>query len=124
MSGQNSDTAGPPIPFAPKATNAADVVESAGQAILGLIHRAADTTEANFLQARDVAAKLADQLRDAQNRIRELEADARYYQDRADRAEKWLYQIAAEIERRFTSMDAGRHAEPARPFVRIGGRKA
>ncbi len=89
MSGQDPDTAEPAIPFAPKAKNAAEVVERAGQAVLDLIHRAADTTEANLQQARDVAEKLADQLRAAQNRIKELEANARYYQDRADRAEKW-----------------------------------
>ncbi len=124
MSGQDPDTAEPAIPFAPKAKNAAEVVERAGQAVLDLIHRAADTTEANLQQARDVAEKLADQLRAAQNRIKELEANARYYQDRADRAEKWLNQIASEIERRFAGTDAGDYAEPARPFVRISGRKS
>ncbi len=124
MSGQDPDIAEPAIPFAPKAKNAPYVVESAGQAVLGLIHRAAETTEANLQQARDVAEKLADQLRDAQYRIEELEANARYYQDRAERAEKWLYQIASEIERRFAGTEAGHHAEPARPFVRINGRKS
>jgi len=99
------------IPYAPKEKSTgseADVVDQAGNAILGLVDRAADTAVADLQEAREVAEKLADQLRAAhdqlqaaQDQINNLEADVRYYQDRTDRAEKWLHQISSKIEQRF-----------------------
>jgi septal ring factor EnvC (AmiA/AmiB activator) len=92
------------VPYAPKARNAAteaDQLDRAGHAILGLVSRAADTTEADLRAARQTAEKLADQLKAANNQINELTANLRYYQDRTERAEKWLYQISSEIEQRF-----------------------
>jgi hypothetical protein len=43
-----------------------------------------------------------------------LEAEIKYYQDRADRAEQWLHRIYLEIEARFPAshtgaMPSGRH---------------
>jgi hypothetical protein len=37
--------------------------------------------------------------------MRELEAKVRHHQDRADRAEKWLYQISVEIEQKFLGQE-------------------
>ena len=45
--------------------------------------------------------KLSAQLRAAEDRTRQLKATIRHHEDRADRAEKWLYQISMEIERKF-----------------------
>jgi hypothetical protein len=59
--------------------------------------------EENSQHALGVAHKLSLQLRSAEDRIKDLEADVRHYRDRADRAEKWLHQIAVEIEQRFFS---------------------
>jgi predicted nucleic acid-binding Zn-ribbon protein len=70
-----------------------------------LVNRAARTAEADLQAAREVAEKLADQLRAAQSRINELEANVRYYQDRTERAEKWLNQISSEIQQRFLGED-------------------
>jgi len=84
------------IPYAPieKSTGSeADVVDQAGNAILGLVDRAADMAEADVQGAQEVAEKLADQ--------HNLEAKVRYYQDRTDRAEKWLHKISSKIEQRF-----------------------
>ena len=92
------------IPYAPieKSTGSeADVVDQAGNAILGLVDRAADMAEADVQGAQEVAEKLADQLRAAQEQINNLEAKVRYYQDRTDRAEKWLHKISSKIEQRF-----------------------
>jgi chromosome segregation ATPase len=106
------------IPCAPKEKSTgseADVVDQAGNAILGLVDRAADTAVADLQEAREFAEKLADQLRAAhdqlraahdhlrvaQDQINNLEAKVRYYQDRTDRAEKWLHQISSKIEQRF-----------------------
>jgi chromosome segregation ATPase len=84
---------------------AADVVDRAGNAIVELVNRAASNGEANLLAAREIAEKLADQLRAAQGRINELEANVRYYQDRTERAEKWMHQISSEIHRKFLGAD-------------------
>ena len=99
------------IPYAPKEKSTgleADVVDQAANAILGLVDRAADTAVADLQEAREFAEKLADQLRAshdqlraAQDQINNLEAKVRYYQDRTDRAEKWLHQISSKIEQRF-----------------------
>jgi DNA repair ATPase RecN len=93
----------------------AEIVDRAGNAILGLVSRAADAAAADVQEARKAAEKLADQLRAAHEKLRsaddqlraahkqinDLRADARHYQDRANRAEKWLQQISSEIEQKF-----------------------
>jgi hypothetical protein len=103
------------IAYAPKEKSTdseAEIVDRAGNAILGLVSRAADAAAADLQEAREVAEKLADQLRAAHEQlqvahdqlraangqINDLKADVRHYQDRADRAEKWLHQISSEIE--------------------------
>jgi peptidoglycan hydrolase CwlO-like protein len=109
VAGQNADNSAV-VPYAPKAKRKdteADQLDRAGHAILGLVSRAADTSEADLRAAREAAEKLADQLRAANNQINELNASLRYYQDRTDRAEKWLYQISSEIEQRFFGVNDG-----------------
>ena len=110
MSDQVTDTP-TLIPCAPKeksTVSEADVVDQAGNAILALVDRAADTAVADVQEAREFAEKLADELRAArdqhrvdQDQINNLEAKVRYYQERTDRAEKWLQQISSKIEQRF-----------------------
>ena len=104
------------IPYAPKENSTASEpdVDRAGNAILGLVDRAADTAVADLQDARELAKKLADRLRAshdqlgaAQDQINNLEAKVRYYQDRTERAEKWLHQISSKIEQRF--FDANGH---------------
>jgi septal ring factor EnvC (AmiA/AmiB activator) len=93
------------IPFAPAAkTETADIADRldvAGQNVLALLHQAAEVSEEDYNHAVDVAQKLSHQLRDAEERIKSLDAEVRHYRDRADRAEKWLSQIAAAIEQKF-----------------------
>jgi TPR repeat protein len=104
-----------PIPLAPKLNSRAEAVDQldrAGQTILGTISRAASATEANYRQAVEMTRKQAAQLRAAEERISELEVNARYHQDRADRAEKWLYQISVEIEQKFLGRDADNSQPP------------
>jgi hypothetical protein len=110
MTEQVSDTPAV-IPYAPKQNGTgsqAEIVDRAGNALLGLVSRAADTVAADLQEARGVAEKLADQLRAAHDQLRAahdqinaLKADVRNHQDRAGRAEKWLQQISSEIEQRF-----------------------
>ncbi len=93
------------IPFAPTDRNAisndASQLDSAGQAIMRLLHKAAGVAEANSQQALDMAQKLSHELRAAEDRIAELEADAQTYQERAERAEQWLHKIYTDVEERF-----------------------
>jgi hypothetical protein len=96
------------VPFAPKSNSKSEVgdpLDKAGQAILGAIHRAAGSAEANYQQAVEMNHKLSAQIRTAEDRMRHLEATVRHHEDRADRAEKWLYQISTEIEQRFFGAD-------------------
>ncbi len=60
-----------------------------------------------------MTAPLAAQLRTAEERIRELEARLRYHEDRADRAERWVYKIWVEIEQKFFGGDAIRPLPPS-----------
>src|ERR1700751_1812190 len=94
---------------------AGDPLDQAAQAILGSLHRAAAAAEANHRQAVEVTRQLSAQLRSAEDRIRELEAHARHQQDRADRAERWLYQISVEIEQKFVARTEDRLSRPPPP---------
>ncbi len=106
------------IPFAPGTKNGprpnADQLDSAGQTILGLLHKAAGVAEANSHHALEMAQKLSHQLRAAENRIAELEAEVGVYRDRADRAEQWLHRVYTESEDRFLQQHDGRHGSPQR----------
>jgi len=94
------------IPYAPSRksaarTDAGDSVEIAGQTIIELLNQAVEAADANIKHALDVAQKLSRELRIAEERIIDLEADVRSYKDRAERAEQWLNNIASEIEQKF-----------------------
>jgi hypothetical protein len=96
-------------------SEAGDPLDRAGQAILGLLHQAANTAEANNQKAMEMAHKLSAELRAAEGRIRELEAKVRHHQDRADRAERWLHQVSVEIEQKFFGREDSRPSQPAPP---------
>ena len=109
------------IPIAPKSnvrSESGDPLDRAGNA-LGLLHRAASNAEANNKQAVEMAHQLSAQLRAAEGRIRQLEANARHHQERADRAERWLHQVSVEIEQNFFGRDDGRQSQPPPPQALI-----
>jgi hypothetical protein len=90
------------IPFAANTkTVPANELDKAGQTILQLLHRAAGVVENNNRQALETAQKLSHQLRSAEDRIAELEAEVESYRERAERAEQWLHTVYTEIENRF-----------------------
>jgi hypothetical protein len=97
------------IPFAPKnaVPDDTDQLDKAGQTILRLLHKAAGVAEANSKHALDMAQKLSHQLRAAEDRIAELEAEVGTHRERADRAEQWLHKVYTEIEERFLRQDDG-----------------
>ena len=85
-----------------------------GKQILGLLHKATGVAEANSQHALDMAQKLSHQLRAAEDRIAELEAEVGMYQDKAERAGQWLLRVYTEIEDRFLRQDDGRRRGPQR----------
>jgi chromosome segregation ATPase len=104
MSNNGAGTAKAVVPFGPKSnakSEAGDDLDRAGQTILGALDRAADAAEANYQQAVETTHKLSAQLRAAEDRVKELEVKVRHHQDRAERAEKWLYQISVKIDQKF-----------------------
>jgi hypothetical protein len=107
------------IPFAPAFENAAadrsDQLDRAGQTILQMLHNAANLAEANSQHALDMAQKLSHQLRAAEARIAELEAEGQTYQQRAERAEQWLHRVYSEIQDRFLKRDEQRAAVGGAP---------
>ena len=111
------------VPFAPKnaASNDADQLDRAGQTILQLLHKAAGVAEENSRYALDMAQKLSHQLRAAEDRVAELDAEVQLYRDKADRAEQWLHKVYTEIEDRFLPRENARRSftgAPQRPSSR------
>jgi hypothetical protein len=124
MSNRGAGVRDAAVPFAPKSnvrSEADDPLDTAAQHTLDLLHRAAIAAEANNQQALEVADKLSAQLRAAEHRIRELDNKARYHEERADRAQRWLYQISVEIEQNFFGRDDSRSSHP--PSQAVSGQK-
>ena len=78
-----------------------DSMDSAGQAALDLINRAANTTKDSNTQALNTIQELSMQLQSASTRIKELESQITHYRVRAERAERWFATISSEIQRQF-----------------------
>jgi hypothetical protein len=110
MSERGSDNLKKVIPFSPnkQARDEGDPMDRSGQAIMALLQQAADTANTNCDRAMELAHKLSNQLRAAEERVRELEDDVRHYHDRARRAETWLTRIYKEVEAKFFERKAGR----------------
>jgi hypothetical protein len=123
MSNRGAGVRDAAVPFAPKSNvrSESDALDTAAQHTLDLLHRAAIAAEANNQQALEVADKLSAQLRAAEDRMRELDNKARYHEERADRAERWLYQISVEIEQNFFGRDDSRSSQP--PSQAASGQK-
>ena len=101
------------IPFGPAQRSGqetgADQLDKAGELILHLLHKAAGVAEENSRHALDMAQKLSHQLRAAEDRVAELEAEVEAYRQQADRAEQWLHKVYTEIEDRFLRQEKRRN---------------
>jgi hypothetical protein len=80
------------------ATTAAD---NAGQHIVALVQKASELANADCQRAMDLAHRLSSDLRAAEERAHEFEAEANYFRDRAARAEEWLVRIEGELQQTF-----------------------
>jgi hypothetical protein len=75
--------------------------DDAGNGIVALLHKAAESAKEDCARAMDLAHKLTFQLRAAEDRARELETEANYFRERAATAENWLVVIHNEVEQTF-----------------------
>jgi hypothetical protein len=100
MNQDDADTPEQVLRFAPKERprSYGTPAEEAGQAIIAKIQKAADLSNENCDRAMALAHKLSMQLRAAEDRINQLEAEVELFRDRATRAERWLQTIQKEIE--------------------------
>ena len=111
------------FPPKPQSGNPAD---EAVQAVIAQIRKAAELANENCDRAMALAHKLAMQLRAAEDRISQLEAQVALFRDRATRAEGWLQTIHSEIEQKLiaprstarteqTSVSSELSVEPSQP---------
>jgi hypothetical protein len=114
----DAQTENPVVPFAPTdkgtSSNGDDRLDKAGQSILHLLHKAAGLAEKNSQHALDMTQKLSHQLRVAEQRITDLEAEVERHRSRAERAEQWLHKVYTEIKDRFLRQESGRAQTGAR----------
>ena len=104
------------VQFSPKekSPRSGDALDQSGEAIVALLQQAATLSNENCDRAMSLAHRLSIQLRAAEDRIKQLQAELAQSQDRSARAEKWLTRIYQEIEQklispRANSQQAARH---------------
>jgi hypothetical protein len=117
MDENRADTPEQVIEFAPKGgpRSHGTLVEEAGEAIIAKIQKAADLSNENCDRAMKLAHKLSMQLRAAEDRINQLQAEVELFRDRAARAERWLQTIQKEIEERLIApRSASGESQPVR----------
>jgi hypothetical protein len=68
-----------------------------------------------YENALEMAQNVSDQLRAAEDRVAELEAEIQSHRDRAERAEQWLHTIYTEIEDRFLRQADNLHTMTGAP---------
>jgi hypothetical protein len=106
MSVQPNDRPTTVVPFAhaPKARPDANIVaDDSGRSIVAMLKKAAEQANGDCSRAMDLAHKLTFQLRSAEEHIRQLEAEADQFYERATRAEAWLLRIQNEVGDAFFS---------------------
>ena len=82
--------------------------------MLALIDDAANLSKENIERAMTMAHRVSVELRAAEERITQLEADVKHLESRATRAEQWLEVIKNEIEGKLIApMEANRPQLPA-----------
>jgi hypothetical protein len=91
---------------------------NSGHTIIALLQKAADLTKEDCARAMDVAHRLSYQIRAAEDRAREAEAEASHFRDRATRAEGWMLRIREEVEQTFFhNKDRDQRQAPSRRNV-------
>jgi chromosome segregation ATPase len=92
-----------------------DALDDAGLALVAMLQEAANISKENVDRAMTVAHKLSMELRAAEDRISQPEAEIERLESRATRAKQWLEVIKKEIEDKLIApMEANRPELPAR----------
>src|SRR3954452_1017247 len=115
MSVQGSERPATVVPFAPAAKGHPDaniIADDSGRTIVAMLQRAAEMAKEDCARAMDLAHKLSFQLRAAEERARDLEAEATHFRDRATRAEAGRLRINKEVENPFSQK---KEREPRQP---------
>src|SRR5262245_41978544 len=87
------------VPFAPKQEiDGGSSLDDAGRAIVVLLGEAAKISNEKTERAMTAAHRLAIQLREAEDRIAQLQGEVERLQSRAARAEQWLETIRQQIQ--------------------------
>ncbi len=117
MDENRADTPEQVIEFAPKGgpRSHGTLVEEAGQAIIAKLQKAAELSNENCDRAMKLAHKLSMELRAAEDRINQLEAEVELFRDRAVRAERWLQTIQKEIEEKLIAPRSANATEQTSP---------
>jgi hypothetical protein len=113
------------VKFPPK-QQSGNPADEAGQAVIAQIRKAAELANENCDRAMALAHKLAMQLRAAEDRITQLEAEVAVFRERTTRAEGWLQTIHSEIEQKLiaprsafgteqTLVSSNSNTEPSQP---------
>jgi len=91
MDDNRADTPEQVIEFAPKGgpRSHGTLVEEAGEAIIAKLQKAADLSNENCDRAMKLAHKLSMELRAAEDRINQLEAEVELFRHRAVLRRKW-----------------------------------
>jgi DNA mismatch repair ATPase MutS len=103
--GGHPDVVSPTRPYG-EANRDGNHLDQAGQTILQLLGKAADITESNSRHGMEKVQRLSQELRFAEDRIKQLEAEVASSHEKAERAEQWLHKVYTEIQDRFLQAHA------------------
>jgi hypothetical protein len=80
-----------------------EALQQAGRAAIDLVSQVAQTVAATEVRAEALLVRAIEQLREAEDRNRLLEARVLEAETRAKEAERWLRYVHAEIEEKFAA---------------------
>ena len=89
--------------FAPRRKQSPHPTDDAGQALVAMLREAAKLSNESCDRLHGLAHDLERQLREAEERINQLEGDIAHFRGRALGAEKWLDLIQKEVEEKLVT---------------------
>jgi hypothetical protein len=92
-----------------------DPTDRCGRGVIAMIHKAANLRNDSCDRAMTLAREISVQLRAAEDRINQLQAEIEHFRYRAARAEGWLQVIQKEIEERLIVPRAATRPEQTSP---------
>ncbi len=114
MDKRSTDMPDPAPKFAPQdKPRDGDPTDQSGRAVVAMLQQAANLSNENCDRAMSLAHKLSIQLRDAEDRINQLQAEVKHFQHRAAHAENWLRVIEKEVEKKLIAPRSSAGADRA-----------